>query len=79
MLSSKDDVVHSFFTFMGKDENEQDILNVLTEKQRQVITAVYYEEKSIETIANDLKLTPNAIYQIKFRAMEKLNKYLKGE
>lgn len=78
MLSSKDDVVHSFFAFMGKDENEQDILNVLTEKQRQVITAVYYEEKSIETIANDLKLTPNAIYQIKFRAMEKLNKYLKG-
>ncbi len=79
VLSSKDDVVHSFFSFKGKDENKQDILNVLTEKQRKVITAIYYEEKSIETIANDLKLTPNAIYQIKFRAMEKLNKYLKGE
>lgn len=78
VLFSKD-VVHSFFAFKGKNENEQDILNVLTEKQRQVITAVYYEEKSIETIANDLKLTPNAIYQIKFRAMKKLNKYLKGE
>lgn len=79
MLSSKDDYVHFFFAFKGKKEDKQDILNVLTEKQRQVITAIYYEEKSIETIANDLKLTPNAIYQIKFRAMEKLNKHLKGE
>ena len=76
MLSSKDNMVHSFFTFK---ENEQSILKILTEKQRNVITAIYYEEKTIETIAKDLKLTPNAIYQIKFRAMKKLNKYLKGE
>lgn len=79
MLSSKDDMLHSFFAFKWKDENEQSILKILTEKQRKVITAIYYEEKTIETIAKDLKLTPNAIYQIKFRAMEKLNKYLKGE
>ena len=78
-MSSKDDIAHFFFEFKGEDENKQNILRVLTKKQRQVITAVYYEEKSIETIAKDLKLTPNAIYQIKFRAMEKLNKYLKGE
>ncbi len=77
VLSSKDNMVHSFFAFNGKDE--QSILKILTEKQRQVITAIYYEEKTIETIAKDLKLTPNAIYQIKFRAIEKLNKYLKGE
>lgn len=75
MLSSKDNMVHSFFTFKGKDENEQSILKILTEKQRNVITAIYYEEKTIETISKDLKLTPNAIYQIKFRAMKKLNKY----
>ena len=79
MLSSKDDMLHSFFAFKWKDENEKSILKILTEKQRKVITAIYYEEKTIETIAKDLKLTPNAIYQIKFRAMEKLNKYLKGE
>lgn len=79
ILSGKDDMLHSFFAFNGKDENEQSILKILTEKQRKVITAIYYEEKTIETIAKDLKLTPNAIYQIKFRAMEKLNKYLKGE
>lgn len=69
VLSSKDNIVHSFFEFKSEDENKRNILNILTEKQRQVITAVYYEEKSIETIANDLRLTPNAIYQIKFRAM----------
>ncbi len=79
VLSSKDDMVHSFFAFNEKDENEQKILRLLTEKQRQVIKALYYEEKSIETIARHLKLTPNAIYQIKFRAMEKLKKYMKGE
>lgn len=79
MLSSKDNMLHSFFAFNEKDENGQSILKILTEKQRKVITAIYYEEKTIETIAKDLKLTPNAIYQIKFRAMEKLNKYLKGE
>lgn len=79
VLSSKDDIEHSFFAFKEKDENKQKILNILTEKQRQVIVALYYEEKSVETIAKDLKLTPNAIYQIKFRAMEKLKKYLKGE
>lgn len=77
ILSIQDDMLHSFCAFTR--ENEQSILKILTEKQRQVINALYYEEKSIETIANDLKLTPNAIYQIKFRAMEKLKKYLKGE
>ena len=76
MLSTKDDMEHSFFAFKENNENKQRILNILTEKQRQVINALYYEEKSVETIAKDLKLTPNAIYQIKFRAMEKLKKYL---
>lgn len=79
MLSIKDNMIHSFFAFKEKDENEQSILKILTEKQRKVISAIYYEEKTIKTIAKDLKLTPNAIYQIKFRAMEKLNKYLKEE
>lgn len=79
VLSSKDDMVHSFFAFNNKNENKHKILNILTEKQRQVITALYYEEKSVEIIAKDLKLKPNAIYQIKFRAMEKLKKYLKGK
>ncbi len=79
VLSTKDDMEHSFFAFKENNENKQRILNILTEKQRQVINALYYEEKSVETIAKDLKLTPNAIYQIKFRAMEKLKKYLKGE
>lgn len=79
MLSSNDDMVHSFVLFNWKNENETSILKILTKKQRKVIIAIYYEEKTIEIIAKDLKLTPNAIYQIKFRAMEKLNKYLKGE
>lgn len=79
VLSSKDDMEHSFFAFKDKEKYKQKILKILTEKQGKIITELYYEEKSVETIAKDLKLTPNAIYQIKFRAMEKLKKYLKGE
>jgi len=50
----------------------------LSEDQRQVIIARFVEQKSIRDIAQELKRTEGAIKQLQFRALEKLRTSMEG-
>ena len=51
----------------------------LNPRQREVLVASVYEEKSTEEIAEQLKLSPNATRQLLFRARSAFKKALVGE
>lgn len=54
-------------------------LSSLSPRQREVLIANVYEEKSIEQISDQLQLSPNATRQLLFRARSAFRKSLVGE
>lgn len=84
--STEIDEISAFSTNEGNGEKEilkkemQDILekalSILTEKERQVILLVYYEDMTLKESASILGVTDSRVSQIHSKALEKMREYL---
>jgi len=52
-------------------------LNILTEKQREVICKTFFEEKNAYQIAEELNTTYQNVYLLKFRALARMEEFYK--
>ncbi len=48
----------------------------LTERQRQIVTMFFYEEKSVSQIARELQLHPSTVSRTLHRAIQRLHRVL---
>lgn len=78
---SQDYSRHTTSQFMGPEENVEkaelatmlgEALELLTEKERKVITLYYYEELTLKEISNILEVSESRISQLHTRALQKM-------
>ncbi|MBR1852258.1 MAG: FliA/WhiG family RNA polymerase sigma factor [Lachnospiraceae bacterium] len=78
---SQDYSRHTTSQFMGPEENVEkaelarmlgEALELLTEKERKVITLYYYEEMTLKEISNILEVSESRISQLHTRALQKM-------
>lgn len=78
---SQDYSRHTTAQFVGPEENIEkeelaavlgDALELLTEKERKVITLYYYEELTLKEISNVLEVSESRISQLHTRALQKM-------
>ena len=77
VLSVDDTTTHSsFFSQISNNEDLENALNTLTNKQKQVIYLNFFEKKTLKRIGLELNITTNAVEKLKMRAIARLKKYL---
>ena len=76
-MSVDDTTTHSsFFSQISNNEDLENALNTLTNKQKQVIYLNFFEKKTLKRIGLELNITTNAVEKLKMRAIARLKKYL---
>lgn len=75
-LSNIDSLVHSFFCLNPDCDKLETAIDKLTEKQKIVIVNHYYKNQPLNQIAKQLKISDEAVRQLKFRAVLNLKKYM---
>lgn len=77
LLESKnDDILEELLNIESINEI-RDALSVLTERQKEVIIAYYYDGYSIQDIAKQMGITYRTVVNTKTQALEKMKKVLK--